>query len=773
MKLRYQLNLFTTLILVMVSFSIASIGVIAINHVTRELNSRLLAHDVQSLIHNIRDAKEILQENRVNTLESYVERAKIDLLDEFRQFKFGKTGQLLIIDSTLKKDLLLGSHNGLKLDPSCIDSLIERKHGEGLCVIGSQNYFISFLPEEEWQWIVVIVVAYNEIMAARNQFLWRVGYILISSLCIGIFVFFWFTGKIISPIKQLTTAAANVAQGKWDVELPNLSGNNEIVDLATIFKKMSRNLSESYHQLQDNLQKIADSREELRISREQFKGLVETSSDLVWEVDKTGAYTYISPRVETMLGYKAEELLGCNADKLTAERCSDASNCYSELLLKDVPFSTVERRVVTKNGDIQILESSGRPFHDSDGIRQGFRGIDRNITERVRAIEIQKELEDQLIQAQKMESIGRLAGGVAHDYNNMLSVIIGNVEMALLNPNLPSTCSSYFVEIQKAAERSAQITKQLLAFARKQPVNPVEIDLNKAIYELLKMLRRLIGENIELLLQPDDDIRPILLDGSQLDQIMVNLCVNSRDAIENNGTITIRTQNIELDEEFCQHHNKVNPGQFVLLEVADTGKGIDKELLEKIFEPFFTTKELGKGTGLGLATVYGIIQQNHGIIDVKSSVGEGTSFMLYFPVSEGKEKKKTKSVDTVKPVPGKGSVLLVEDENLVLKLTSHMLSSLGYTVIESQTAKEALFQSHAKGKEIGLLITDVIMPDMNGYDLMKKICAENPHIQCLFISGYPADGIAHHGVLDPDVNFLQKPYSREELLLKINEILEK
>lgn len=768
--MKYQLNVLAAFILIVVSLLIAAVGVIAIDQVTRELNSRLLTHEVENLIDDIDDTRMVLKENRVENIESYVERAKRDLLDEFNTYSFGQTGQLLVYDVTMGTSLL--QKEGAVLKSLCIDSLIRNRAGIELCGSGSERYLVNFATVEAWQWLVAVSVAEAEIMAARDRFLWSVGCILFISMIGGIFIFIWFTGKIIQPIKQLTAAAASVAKGKWDAPLPKISGDNEIAELSNIFQKMSSNLAESYTKLQENIQDIATSREDLRLSREQFRGLVETSSDLVWEVDVSGVYTYVSPRVEIMLGYSPESVIGQSHSFLDVE--DEKGNFrYGELLLTDMPFSNVERCVKTASGDSKVLESSGRPFFDGSGRRLGFRGIDRDITERKVAVQMQQELQDQLIQAQKMESIGRLAGGVAHDYNNMLGVIMGNVDLAMEDQSIPPAAAPYFCEIQKAAERSARITKQLLAFARKQTVSPEKLDLNSAVGELLKMLRRLIGEDVTLLWQPGEQIWNIKLDASQLDQIMVNLCVNSRDAIKSNGTITIRTENIELDENFCLHHNNIDPGRYVKLEVEDTGKGIEKELLEHIFEPFFTTKEMGKGTGLGLATVYGIVQQNGGLIDVWSRLGEGTCFVIYFPALRYDEKSQDVQTGTMDTRPGKGTILLVEDEGQVLKMTSRMLSSLGYEVFEAQTSADALLYAQTRGDDIDLLVTDVVMPDMNGHDLMKEVCSVNNHIHCLFISGYPADVIAHHGILDEGVHFLQKPFTRESLSIKISKIIKK
>jgi CheY-like chemotaxis protein len=327
-------------------------------------------------------------------------------------------------------------------------------------------------------------------------------------------------------------------------------------------------------------------------------------------------------------------------------------------------------------------------------------------------------------------------------------------------------------KIQGAAQRSADLTRQLLAFARKQTVSPKKIDLNDTIESILKLLRRLIGEDIELSWQPGKEVWPVKMDPTQVDQILTNLCVNARDAIVDTGKVTIETGIASFDEEYCANHAGFVPGEYVLLAVSDTGCGIDKETQAHLFEPFFTTKEMGKGTGLGLATVYGAVKQNNGFINVYSEPGQGTTFKVYLPRHLGK---------TV-PLPEKGlddpgergheTVLLVEDEPAILEMTTGMLERLGYTVLVAETPGEAIRLAQEHPDRIDLLLTDVVMPEMNGRDLAKNLLSIYPDIRPLFMSGYTANVIAHHGVLDEGVHFIQKPFTRNDLAAKIREALD-
>jgi PAS domain S-box-containing protein len=384
-----------------------------------------------------------------------------------------------------------------------------------------------------------------------------------------------------------------------------------------------------------------------------------------------------------------------------------------------------------------------------------------------------KALQKQMIQAQKMESVGRLAGGVAHDFNNMLSVILGYSELIIAKLAPEDPMHDEMQEIFDAARRSRDITRQLLAFARKQTIAPEILDLNETLESMLKMLRRLIGEDIDLAWLPGNNLWPIEMDPSQIDQVLANLFVNARDAITGVGKITLETSNITLDKEYCANHEGFAPGQFVLLAVSDDGCGMDRQTVDNIFEPFFTTKERYQGTGLGLATVYGIVKQNSGCINVYSEPGKGTTFRIYLPRYMGETKEiKTPSAADI-PMGLGETILLVEDEVVIMKMGQTMLERLGYRVWVAETAGKALQLAREHGKGIDLLITDVVMPDMNGRDLADQLYALQPAIKTLFMSGYTADIIAHRGILDNGVNFLQKPFSMHDLAAKVRMALQR
>ncbi|MCE5272273.1 PAS domain S-box protein [bacterium] len=412
-------------------------------------------------------------------------------------------------------------------------------------------------------------------------------------------------------------------------------------------------------------------------------------------------------------------------------------------------------------------------YDDSD-IRQLTLMMDAvwKIVLRKQAEQEKEKLQVQLAQAQKMESIGRLAGGVAHDFNNMLLVILGHTELALTQVAPDQPLHGELHEILKAAERSSALTQQLLAFARKQTVTPRILDLNETVKGVLNMLKRLIGEDVDLVWVPGKELWPVRFDPSQIDQILANLCINARDAIADTGRIVIEAKNVTLDELYCAGHSGYTPGDYVCLSVSDNGRGMSRETMKNLFEPFFTTKEVGKGTGLGLATVYGIVNQNNSFINVYSEPGQGTTFNIYMARHFGEIRIKPEESPAAAEPPGDRTILLVEDEPAILNLTTTMLERLGYTVLAVSSPAAAINLAKHYTGGIHLLMTDVVMPGMNGRDLVKHLSPIYPDLKHLFMSGYTANVIAHHGVLDRGVHFLQKPFSMRELAAKVRETLE-
>jgi PAS domain S-box-containing protein len=475
---------------------------------------------------------------------------------------------------------------------------------------------------------------------------------------------------------------------------------------------------------------------------------------------------------EDLLGYNRSDLLGKNnLDLFPPEQAAHFSSKDREVLASGVLLDIPKEPILTLKKGERFLHTRKVCIEGADGTAKYLLGISEDITEREVAEEDRRKLEEQLRQAQKMEAVGRLAGGVAHDFNNLIMIIMGNVDLCRdrIGPDHP--IHELLDEITGSAQRSAEITRQLLAFARRQTIAPKILNLTEAVEGMLKLLQRLIGEDIKLTWRPGSDLLPVKIDPSQVDQILANLCVNARDAISDVGEVTVKTGSFLVDAEYCTSHPEAVPGRYVFLAVSDDGCGMDQETLTQVFEPFFTTKGLGDGTGLGLATVYGIVKQNNGFINATSEPGNGTTFTAFLPQAES-DSVETPATAAAEAPRGSGeTVLLVEDERSVSLICRTFLEALDYNVLTAETPGEALKISERHTGKIHVLLTDVVMPGMDGRQLANRINAIKPGVKVLFMSGYTADVIAQRGVLDEGVQFLLKPFSREDLARKLQEML--
>ncbi|HBI15343.1 MAG TPA: hypothetical protein DDY20_07500 [Desulfobulbaceae bacterium] len=511
--------------------------------------------------------------------------------------------------------------------------------------------------------------------------------------------------------------------------------------------------------------------ERLRESEERFRILIKNSSDFMAIISVDGILRYISPAAERASGFSIAELKGkALRDIIHPDDIKDVMAVWNEAVRHPEKVFSVQYRHIHKTREWVYFEAIGQSCLAEPAINGVVASV-RDITERRHAEQEKEKLHEQLAQAHKMESVGLLAGGVAHDFNNMLGVILGHAELAMAMTGSSGPIYKNLEEIRRAANRSTDITRQLLAFARKQTVVPQVIDLNETIAQMLKMIRRFIGEDIDLVWLPKSGLWPVKIDPSQIDQILINLCANARDAIVDLGKVTIETDSAVFDKVYCTAHPDFLPGEFVLLAISDNGCGMGQETLSHLFEPFFTTKKMGKGTGLGLAMVYGIVKQNNGFINVSSKPNQGTTFKIYLPRHTGEAALKSKANIVGVAETGHETILLVEDEPMILEIAKEMIEKQGYSVLTASTPGEAIRLARQHTGEIHLLITDVIMPDMNGRDLARNLQPLCPGLRYLFMSGYTANVIAQHGVLDEGIHFIQKPFTMKDLATRIRDVL--
>ncbi|MBN1512571.1 MAG: PAS domain S-box protein [Phycisphaerae bacterium] len=453
----------------------------------------------------------------------------------------------------------------------------------------------------------------------------------------------------------------------------------------------------------------------------------------------------------------------------------DAARTELERAVRDRTSYSQEFRVVRPDGTVRWLRNQGRPFYDGAGRLLYLTGASVDITARKQAEQERARLEAQLRQAQKLEAVGQLAGGVAHDFNNILTAVLGHVELARAALGPPDSRNETLLdslrEIGRGAERAARLTRQLLAFSRRQIMQPQVLDLNDIVTDMEKMLRRLLSENILFDVVRRPKLHPVRVDPGQIEQVVLNLVVNARDAMPDGGTLTVETRNVLLDEAYANSYAEARPGPHVMLSVSDTGCGMDASVIDRVFEPFFTTKEVGEGTGLGLATVYGIVRQAGGHVTVYSEVERGSTFRVYLPaVADAVSETPAGRMEADVP-GGTETIMVCEDDEAVRHLTERLLSSAGYTVVAARNGTHAEEVFNRRQEPIHLLVTDVIMPDMDGRKLADRLMERRPGLKVLFVSGYTSDIIAHHGVLDEGVEFLEKPFSRQCLLQRVRDLL--
>jgi PAS domain S-box-containing protein len=506
--------------------------------------------------------------------------------------------------------------------------------------------------------------------------------------------------------------------------------------------------------------------------QQRYDLILNSAGEGIFGLDLNGRVSFVNPTAARLTGYDSRELIGRNIHEMLHHTKADGTPHPQEECPIYAALKKGETRIKDndlfwrKDGSSFPVDYAATPIGPGDGSSSvGAVVVFRDVTERL-------SLQNQFLQAQKMEAIGNLAGGIAHDFNNLLAAIMGYAEIIMMDFPANQPYHPYLQEIVKVANRGASLTRQLLAFSRKQIMQPRVFNLNEVVAEMDAMLRRLIGEDIDLVTILSPELEGVQADPAQIEQVIMNLAVNARDAMPTGGKLTIETANVHLDEAYAQAHHAVVPGLYVMLAMSDSGSGMDAETKSRIFEPFFTTKELGKGTGLGLATVYGIVKQSGGNIWIYSEVGQGTTFKIYLPrVAGDVEPIKSEALPALH-LPGSETILVVEDNDNLREVICKTLGKQGYVVLEAANGKDALQIFDNRTWPIDLLLVDVVLPQMSGAEVVKRLQEFDPNLKVLYMSGYTNNAIVHHGVLDTDVAFLQKPFKGTALLLKIRDVLD-
>jgi PAS domain S-box-containing protein len=590
---------------------------------------------------------------------------------------------------------------------------------------------------------------------ARERIFWLCASVLLVAVIgvIGISVL------ITRSIQELASGVEELEQGKWGRPL-RVYSRDELGRLTESFNKMSRTIMEQ--------------QEEVSKYTRRLQTLSENAPFGMVMIDKDGTFEYINPKFKELFGYDSTDIP--NGKTWFRRGYPDPTYRHHVIStwMNDLEgFKLGEKNprtftVTCKDGSEKIINFVRVQLETGEHLVAC-----EDITELKRSEEERAVLQEQLRQSQKVEAIGHLAGGIAHDFNNLLTIIKGYSELSRMGLKEGEPLKENMDEIQNAAERAASLTRQLLAFSRRQVMEMKVIDLNTLLRDLEKMLRRVIAEDIELALQLTEDLERVRADVGQIEQVIMNLAVNARDAMPSGGKLTIETANVELDESYARTHIDVKPGHYVLLSVSDTGMGMTPEVRERIFEPFFTTKEKGKGTGLGLSTVYGIVQQSKGHIWVDSAQGRGTTFKIYLPQVDEPLEEIRKEVLKEELPRGNETILIVEDEEEVRKLAAKILERQGYRILETFNGDEALLVCEKRRTPIHLMLADIVMPGMSGSQLAKRLKPLYPEIKILYMSGYTDDAIVRHGVLEKGVNYIQKPFTMEGLARKVRDVLDK
>ncbi len=764
MKLKYKINLASLGILIAVACAIAGAGVFAINQVTYDLNKKLMTQEVDNLIADIRASHHILIQSGVASVESYTRMAKDDLLSAFREYSFGRTGKVMIVQTDTLVPLTDPCLSQEPVDKDLLNRIRQEVRGAIWHDCGGEERFFYFAMYPEWNWSVVLSVTSGEILEVRSRFLYNVILILTVTLLVGSFLFLWLSNRIVRPIRQLATAAEAVSRGEWDLSLPVSKSKDEVSQLTTAFGEMSEKLAETYSNLSENLQETERSQEALAAEKEQLAITLRSIGDGVITTDVKGNIALINKVAEELTGWTQEEALNQPLERvfrIVNEKSREAKENPVLFIIQsgDTEGLSGKTVLVAKHGSERIISASGASIYDRYGKPIGVILVFRDITETVK-------MQEELLKAHKLESVGVLAGGIAHDFNNILTAILGNISLAKRYATPEDAIYTKLEETEKASLRAKGLTKQLLTFAKGgEPVKKATI-LTETIRD--STLFSLTGSENSCEFYLIDDLWSVEADDGQISQVIHNLIINASQAMDVGGKIEVSTKNLtsEKSPPFI-----TDGGKYIQICIKDQGKGIPEKSLSKVFDPYYTTKH--NGSGLGLASAYSIIKKHKGYITAESEKRQGTTFRIYLPASEknvippGSMKEKL--------FLGSGKILVMDDEEIVRRVTGGMLDSLGYETEFAQDGQGAIDmykRAMETGKSYDAVFVDLTIPGgMGGREAISQLCEIDPNIKAIVSSGYANNPVMANYQKYGFVAVVSKPYEIEPLSRTLHDVL--
>lgn len=769
-------SLFITYTLILVAgiaIPLTYSGYVLMEDIIYQSGTETLKDKLESLIQPVSQRYARLQRIGLEDSKTHMTEIHTRALEQFSNYLYKNSGTIFVLSND---DRMIISRDFLKdeliSDPNITTAI--NTHSEGVIeysVNGTEKLAV-YRHYEPWNETIALSITKNELFAARDMFLRIILFVLIIILTLATVALVLLLKRIVQPLVQLANCADELSEGNFDKET---AGNywGEFSTLQHAFDTMRVNIKEKVSRIEGQL-KIIQLKEntlteaitELEQSEALLRTLIEALPDLVWLKDPNGVYLACNPRFERFFGAKEDEILG-KTDYDFIDKAQ--ANFFREHDLKamnaGVPTQNEEEVSYADDGHKELLETVKTPMYSPDGSVIGILGVGRDITER-------RQAEIDLRRAQKMDAVGQLTGGIAHDFNNILAIILGNLE--LLKHQVKSDEKAYqrADSIQKAAERAAKLTKQLLGFSRRKAAQLVTTNINSVIKDMGSLISRSVTPEVEVEQHFSDDLWLTEIDPGDFEDALLNLAINARDAMSGRGHLTIETHNVILDDTYCAQNTDVIPGEYVQLAISDNGEGIPLEQQERIFEPFYSTKPVGKGTGLGLAMVFGFSNRSGGHIKVYSEQGVGTTFRLYLPRTAGEIEHVEQYGQETELMPhGSETVLVVDDEPYLVEIAKDLLEGLGYRVLTASDGRQAL-EVLAGEENIDLLFSDVVMPGgLNGYELAEQATATYPTLQVLLTSGYTEKAVSHNDHDHFDSNLLSKPYTQADLAKGIRTIL--